>query len=1102
MKKIVFIFLTGFIFLNCLFSQVNQYGIPLITNYTPEEYGASEQNWAIVQDQRGVMYFGNNDGVLEYDGKNWRLIEIPNNTIVRSLAYHDNIIYVGAQDEFGYLEPNTIGQLQYISLSNQLDSTNRLFGDVWKINIKDDEIYFQGGYYKIFKYHDFAFKKIINLHFSPFFTFYANDKIYLGTYEKGLMELKTDSFEVTRGGDFFIGKNILSMSYLDSNMIIIGTYSNGVYTYNTETGQVSDRFFTSKCNTYLKQNLIYQGISLPDRNFVFGTGEKGAVVIDEAGRMKFALDKKAGLQDEMIYNVFSDNSGISGRPIWLAMDLGISKAETGSPISVFGEGSGLKGSVLDIIRFKGTLYVGTMTGLFYLKYDENGNPDFKQVEGMNNSCWSLINFADTDTREEKLLAGTSYGISEITDKNKAISVEDQIKNRKENIYYETFELYQSASNPSKLFIGNKEGLSSITLLNDLWVDERRFKKLKPYEIRSIAEDNSGNIWLGTFHEGVLKIELAISDTVIHHFGTSSGLSSLKDIQVYNYKNDILLATQTGFHRYNKSFGSFIPDSSFDKRYINGSRGVSRFSEDDNGNHWMACNKQNKYWVEFTKFEENGNYRIDTLPFMRLPNRQIEVIYNDIDGITWFGISNKIFSYKSNIDKSYQQPFKTLIRKITLGEDSVIFYGTNYTSDNNGKKLIGSDQPENLKPVIDYKFRNIIFEFAAPFFEREDATQYSFFMEGFDKKWSGWTTESRVRFNLKEGEYDFKVKANNIYNTESEIASFQLTISPPRHRTILAYIIYIILIVSTIWGIVTLNARRLIRDKHRLELIVQRRTAEVRRQKNEIEKQRDLAHRQRDRIAIQNKEIRDSIKYARRIQTAILPPGDYLSDKLPHRFVLYLPKDIVSGDFYWLSETQGKIIVTVADCTGHGVPGAFMSMLGTAFLNEIVNKSKIFHPNEILNRLRTQVITSLRQKGELGGSQDGMDIAMYVLDMKNKSLEFAGANNPLLIFRNKELRIIKGDKMPIGIHTYAERPFSSHVMEIQPDDVLYVFSDGYADQFGGPDQKKFMVKQLKNLLTDIHELEMEKQRDILENTFLEWKGKNPQIDDILILGVKI
>lgn len=228
----------------------------------------------------------------------------------------------------------------------------------------------------------------------------------------------------------------------------------------------------------------------------------------------------------------------------------------------------------------------------------------------------------------------------------------------------------------------------------------------------------------------------------------------------------------------------------------------------------------------------------------------------------------------------------------------------------------------------------------------------------------------------------------------------------------------------------------------------------------------------------------------------------ISNKLPHRFVLYLPKDIVSGDFYWLSETQGKIIVTVADCTGHGVPGAFMSMLGTAFLNEIVNKSKIFHPNEILNRLRTQVITSLHQKGELGGSQDGMDIAMYVLDMKNKSLEFAGANNPLLIFRNKELRIIKGDKMPIGIHTHAERPFSSHVMEIQPDDVLYVFSDGYADQFGGPDQKKFMVKQLKNLLFEIHELEMEKQREILENRFLEWKGKNQQIDDILILGVKI
>jgi serine phosphatase RsbU (regulator of sigma subunit)/ligand-binding sensor domain-containing protein len=1101
MRKIFHIFLLTLFCVHTLFGQVNKYGIPLITNYTPEEYGASEQNWAIVQDQRGVMYFGNNDGVLEYDGKNWRLIKIPNNTIVRSLAYHDDVIYVGAQDEFGYLEPNSTGRLQYVSLSNQLDSTSRLFGDVWKINIKDDEIYFQGGYFKIFRYRNFILNKIFNLHFSPLFSFFVYDKIYFGTYGKGLLELKADSFQVAKGGDFFYEKNITSISASDSNVIVVGTLLNGVYTYNTKTGEVSEHFLTSKCNTYLKQNLIYNGINLADRNFVFGTIEKGAVVINEAGRIKFALDKKAGLQDEMIYNIYSDNSGISGRPIWLAMDLGISKAEIGSPISVFGEGAGLKGSVLDIIQFKGTLYVGTMRGLFYLEYDESGNPHFERFEEISN-CWSLIHFSISKTGDEKLLAGTSYGVFEITGKNNIISIEDQIKNRKEDIYYETFALYQSTSNPSKLLIGNKAGLSSLTLLGDSWVDERKLKKLQQYEVRSIAEDVSGNIWLGTFHKGVLKIELTISDTIIHHFDSNSGFPSLKDLQVYNYNNNILLATQTGLYKYHKDSESFIPDSSFDKRFIDGSRGIYRFSEDANGNHWMACNKQNKYWIEFTGFEEDGNYSIDTLPFMRLPNRQIEIIYNDVDGITWFGISNKLFSYKPNITKSYQQPFKTLIRKITLGEDSVIFFGTNFTSDNNGKKLIGTNQPKDLKPVINYKYRHIIFEFAAPFFEREDATQFSYLMEGFNTKWSGWTTESRIRFDMKEGEYNFKVKANNIYNTESEVASFQFKILPPWHRTILAYIIYVILIASTIWGIVTLNARRLIREKHRLELIVQRRTAEVRRQKNEIEKQRDMAERQKDRIARQNKEIRDSIKYARRIQTAILPPGDYLSDKIPYRFVLYLPKDIVSGDFYWLSETRGKIIVTVADCTGHGVPGAFMSMLGTAFLNEIVNKSKIIHPNEILNRLRIQVITSLRQKGELGESHDGMDIALYVLDMKNKNLEFAGANNPLILFRNKELIQIKGDKMPIGIHTRSDKPFTNHEMNILEEDVLYVFSDGFADQFGGPDQKKFMVKQLKNLLTDIHELEMEKQRDILENTFLEWKGKNPQIDDILILGVKI
>ena len=260
--------------------------------------------------------------------------------------------------------------------------------------------------------------------------------------------------------------------------------------------------------------------------------------------------------------------------------------------------------------------------------------------------------------------------------------------------------------------------------------------------------------------------------------------------------------------------------------------------------------------------------------------------------------------------------------------------------------------------------------------------------------------------------------------------------------------------------------------------------------------------QRDQIYQQNKEITDSIQYAQRIQTAILPPSDYIKKIFPNRFLLFLPRDIVSGDFYWLMEKNEKIISVIADCTGHGVPGAFMSMLGIAFLNEIVSKSDHLHPNEILDQLREHVITSLHQTGRTGESQDGMDIVLFILDKKENVLEFAGANNHLFIFRNNELMITKGDNMPIGIHTRAQQPFTSHTIKLQKNDILYTFTDGYPDQFGGPNHKKFMIRKFKKLLKEIHDKPMAEQKNILENTLDKWMTASDQIDDILVMGIKI
>jgi serine phosphatase RsbU (regulator of sigma subunit) len=271
------------------------------------------------------------------------------------------------------------------------------------------------------------------------------------------------------------------------------------------------------------------------------------------------------------------------------------------------------------------------------------------------------------------------------------------------------------------------------------------------------------------------------------------------------------------------------------------------------------------------------------------------------------------------------------------------------------------------------------------------------------------------------------------------------------------------------------------------------------QKDEIEQQRDLAEAQRDQIAYQKKHITDSIMYAKRIQTAIIPSLELFSDKLEH-FVLYKPLAIVSGDFYWVSSQGNKQIIISADCTGHGVPGAFMSMLGVTMLNEIVNGKHILMPDQIIENLREGVIKSLKQVADEESIKDGMDIAVCVIDFDENILWYAGANNPLYLVRKGELIHYRADKMPASIH-YRMLPFTLHKIELQKGDAFYIFSDGYSDQFGGPNQKKFMSNQLRETLVAMEGMPMLKQGERLNEIFEEWRGDSPQVDDVTLIGVR-
>lgn len=363
------------------------------------------------------------------------------------------------------------------------------------------------------------------------------------------------------------------------------------------------------------------------------------------------------------------------------------------------------------------------------------------------------------------------------------------------------------------------------------------------------------------------------------------------------------------------------------------------------------------------------------------------------------------------------------------------------------------------------------------YEQKDNTATAFFYykmatkikdELFSEKSQKIITEMQTKYETEKKEQENKLLKNE--------AELQESIIQRQKLMILGAIVGAILILM-----VALLMFKMFRDKQKANQILE--------EKNEL-------------ITKQKQEITDSIKYASRIQNAVLPSTALISSSIPEHFVLFMPRDIVSGDFYWMTKKNEKIVLVAADCTGHGVPGAFMSMLGVSFLYEIVNKENILQPSEILNRLRNHIKTTLCQTGKFDEQKDGMDISLSVIDKEEMKLEWAGAYNPLYQIRNGELIEFKADKMPVAVHLNDHMSFTNHEVQIQPGDSFYMFSDGYADQFGGSDARKFMSKKFKELLVTIYDKPMEDQKNILQSAHFDWKGEHEQVDDILVVGFRI
>lgn len=365
-----------------------------------------------------------------------------------------------------------------------------------------------------------------------------------------------------------------------------------------------------------------------------------------------------------------------------------------------------------------------------------------------------------------------------------------------------------------------------------------------------------------------------------------------------------------------------------------------------------------------------------------------------------------------------------------------------------------------------------------------ATQDSMF--GLEKTKA--LTEMQVKYEAEKKQIEIeKLEKQKLLDAKT----IEVKIAENNKQKIIIFFVLGSFLIVLVFSIIIL---RMFRQKRKANILL----AE---QKDEIEAQRDTVTKQKEKIEEIHKELTDSIEYAKHIQKAVLPKRNFLDNVLSEHFVYFKPLSIVSGDFYWATQIDNLTVFTVADCTGHGVPGAFMSMLGISFLNEIVRKSEITQSNHVLNLLRENIINALGQSGTQGESTDGMDISFCALNKETNMLQWSGANNPLYIVRDNELLEYKSDKMPISINRRMD-PYTNHEIQLRKDDMIYLFTDGYADQFGGEKGHKFKYKPFKELLISISKKTMEEQIDILDKTMKVWKGKHPQIDDITILGFRI
>ena len=1103
MKKVFLLVLFSFIFSLLLKAQE---GATLLSHFS-ESREIENQSWAICQDADQVMMFANRRGIMTFDGQTWNFITMP--AVPYAITYNpfDKRVYAGCDNNYGFIEKDEKGFYSYISLSGG----SAAVGLITRIIATDSTVWFysettisrhnlKSG--KIEKRFEYDGKRLFT---GMFLTLRST---FINVMSKGLFRVEADTLFPIATGYLLENEDVLFSLPFDNKMVLLGFGNGSLSLFDG----IKFYEYGIKDEGYLRDNILSDGIAVSDSLYAFSTVDGGAVVVEKKSRKLMAIiNYQNGLPDDEVFAIASDNK----RGLWLSHQYGLSRAALRVPAGNFSIYPGLSGNLSGSLWHDNELYVATSEGVFYL--DEVKN--YSEVEvlvkrekaasgpGAGNAAIATVQPPQESVKIKKRLLSRIFSKKKPPDTQPKIAVAatDQPKTVKSaepeyvkkkisrlksvNYIYRKIiglndKCKQIVSTPDGILASTNSGLYAINdhnarlVVKDIYVNHISQKLFKNRYYIATSEgffyvSYASGKWNAVYPDKNFKEPLysitsmdkdliwAGGNSTTYRISKGQGNGSL-EYKTYSVKNDfpnkytventndtLFLFTEAGIFYYNGSNDLF--DNYSRGKGQAGSKVNYIFSQP--GVPWYNLGEE---WIYMPG---DGKVKVNDAAMLKIFDEIISLSLSD--KYLWIiSGSNQLFRLEMNKDLSVKGDLNLCIRSVT-NEDGLYF------------KL--SDI------VLNRGDNTIYFDLVAPGYYKQNSTQYQYYLEKVMTDWSKWSNSYTITLMPPPGDHTIKVRAKDLWGNVSEPKSLKFTIKAPFTKTTAFYIIILVVALILILLVTRFRERQLKKEKSILEEKVRERTREIQEQKE---------------------EITSSIEYASRIQMAMLPVEDLFNGNFSDHFILFKPRDIVSGDFYWIGENEKNIFFTVADCTGHGVPGAFMSTLGISTLHEIIANKIDLHANTVLNLMREKIKTSLHQTGKEGEAADGMDIAFCILHKNRKKLEFAGAYNPLFLFQKGDLKEFKGDRMPIGIYYGEKGKFTNHEISVSKGDAIYIFSDGLCDQFGGPDGVKYKIANLKKLLLAINMKPMAEQKKIIETEFDRWRSTLSQVDDITIIGVRL